>query len=240
VLPLKIVRPRWFDGTALCVGSMAPDFSYPLGGWMLRQNHTAIGVVLLALPASLVICWAIRTWVASCAFAHLPDLGWMRVHSYRVLATRRPAWWLTVSSALIGATTHVILDAFTHWDRWGARWVGWDDRRVDVPVTGLVRLPDLLQNLGHTIGTAICIALLVYIGYRRLLERWYGTDAVEQARGFTLTADQRVWFWSVAAIGVPVGIVWVLIAPGYAMHKLIDAVALSTAIACALPRAQPG
>ena len=34
VLPLKLWRPRWFDGVALVVGSMAPD------------THSAAGLLL--------------------------------------------------------------------------------------------------------------------------------------------------------------------------------------------------
>jgi hypothetical protein len=236
VLPLKIVRPRWFDGTALCIGSMAPDFAYPIGGWVRDQGHTAIGVVVWSLPLTLVICWAIRSWVATTAFAQLPDLWWLRLHSYRALALRRPVWWLTLSSALLGATTHVVLDAFTHSDRWGAEAVGWDRplaRFDDTP------LADVLQNVGHTLGSAIGLALLAYIGHRRLMERWYGADAVARVRRFTLAAHQRLLFWAVAGSGVPIGIGWVLLTHGYAIHKVIDAVAVTTALACALPAAKP-
>jgi len=30
IAPLKLWRPRWFDGVALVVGSAAPDFGYAL------------------------------------------------------------------------------------------------------------------------------------------------------------------------------------------------------------------
>ncbi|MFI9531412.1 DUF4184 family protein [Micromonospora rosaria] len=32
IVPLKLSRPRWFDGTALIFGSMAPDLAYVLDG----------------------------------------------------------------------------------------------------------------------------------------------------------------------------------------------------------------
>jgi len=32
VLPLKIAAPRWFDGTALVLGSMAPDLFFVTHG----------------------------------------------------------------------------------------------------------------------------------------------------------------------------------------------------------------
>jgi Domain of unknown function (DUF4184) len=239
VIPLKIARPRWFDGTALCIGSMAPDFAYPLGAWMQRQNHTAIGIVVWSLPVSLVICWAIRTWVAETAFAQLPDAGWFRLHSYRVLATRRPPVLQTVVSVLLGATIHVLIDAFTHVDRFGALWLNFDSRMVTIPMRGETELARALQDAGHTFGTMLGIALLVYVGHGLLLERWYGTEAVARARRFTLLRSQRVVFWCVVALGLPFGVLWSLATEAYAIHRLIDAVAITTAVACALPVCRP-
>jgi len=47
VLPLKLWRPRWFDGVALVVGSMAPDLGYPLVGLVsLPDTHSAAGLLL--------------------------------------------------------------------------------------------------------------------------------------------------------------------------------------------------
>ena len=63
VLPLKLWRPRWFDGVALVAGSAAPDAAYPLAGFVsLPENHTWWGLLWFSLPvayvATLVIRWA--------------------------------------------------------------------------------------------------------------------------------------------------------------------------------------
>ncbi len=228
VLPLKIWRPRWFDGTALCVGAMAPDFAYPLWPELSRQSHTAIGIATWSVGATLVICWAIRTWVAPTAFAQLPDLWWFRVHSYRVLAKRRPPLWQTVTSALVGAATHVIIDGFTHPGRWGAEWAGFGHRAAKA-----------LQYTGHSLGSLIAIAFLAYIGRRRLLDRWYGAATVERVRRFTLAFRQRVAFWCIVGTGVPIGWLWAAETTGVKPFRLIDSVAISTALACLLPLTRP-
>jgi hypothetical protein len=239
VIPLKLARPRWFDGTALCVGSMAPDLSYPFGALAHRQGHTAIGVVVWALPVTLVICWAIRRWVAGTAFAQLPDLGPFRVHSYRVLARGRPALAITMLSALIGATVHVVIDAFTHADRWGAQWLGYDDVVVHLPGLGDERLAHVFQLGGHTVGSLIGVALVLYIGARRQLDEWYGADAVAEARSFTLFLRQRVVFWVVVATAVPLAALWIAYANDYRSFRVIVALALTTAVAAALPVSRP-
>src|SRR4051812_19906912 len=43
VLPLKLARPRWFDGTALVIGSMAPDLVFVLHGTNLYTDAHRIG-----------------------------------------------------------------------------------------------------------------------------------------------------------------------------------------------------
>jgi hypothetical protein len=235
VIPVKLAWPRRFDGTALCVGSMTPDLAYPLGTWLSDQSHTAIGIVVWAVPTALVVTWAVRTWVAATAFAQLPDLGWFRLHSYRVLALGRPAFVATLTSVLIGAVSHVVIDAFTHADRFGAQWLGYDDVVVDVPLRGSLPVPDLLQDLGHLLGTVAGILLLLHIGRRRLLEQWYGAEMVARVREFAVAPSRRLVFWSIVAAGLPLAALWVSRTRGYVEFRFIDVVALSTALACALP-----
>lgn len=239
VLPLKIARPRWFDGTALCVGAMAPDFAYPLGPWLSRQSHTAIGVVIWGVPCTLVVCFAIRRYVATTAWAHLPDTSWLRLHSYRVLAHRRPPIRQTIVGGIVGAGSHAFLDGFTHLGRFGASWAGTDDVFVSVPVRGAVSLTRAFQYGGHTLGSLAAIALLVLIARRRLLEQWYGADLVGAVRRFSLQVPQRVLFWSVSAAGMPLGLWWASMTSGVKPFRVIDAVAVTTAVACLLPWTRP-
>ena len=202
VLPLKIWRPAWFDGTALCVAAAAPDIAYPLGAWLDRQSHTAIGMTIWAVPLTLVVCALVRWRAAAGIFAHVTDGGPLRLRSYRVLGTRRPAFAVTLASAALGAGSHVLIDAFTHRGRWGAEWLGLDRSVGDLPLRGAFTVARVLQYVGHVGGSAVGIALFLYVARRRLLERWYGEDAVRVARTSAVSVSllQRVRFWIVALV----------------------------------------
>ena len=103
VLPLKLWRPRWFDGVALLLGSMAPDLAYALDGSGLPVwpfSHQYAGLFGWCLPITLVGAWMVRR-VAPVLSAHVP------VGDIRPVG---PRWWVTVSSALVGAASHLVLD----------------------------------------------------------------------------------------------------------------------------------
>lgn len=247
VLPLKIARPRAFDGTALCVGSMAPDLAYPLGPWLSSHGHSLLGIATWAVGCTLVACFAIRRWVAPTVFAHVPDGRWFRLHSYRVLEHRRPPLHQTVVGAVVGAASHVFIDGFTHADRFGSRWLGLGETFVDLPLRGVVSVSRALQYAGYTAGSLAGVALLAYIGHRRLLERWYGEAAVRDARRFRLTTAQRATFLAVVLAGPALGLSWASVTPGIdpfqatpgTAFRLIVATAVTTVLACALPFFRP-
>lgn len=247
VLPLKIARPRAFDGTALCVGSMAPDLAYPLGPWLSGHGHSLVGIATWAVGCTLMACFAIRRWVAPTVFAHVPDTRWFRLHSYRVLEQRRPPLHQTVVGAVVGAASHVFVDGFTHSDRFGARWLGLDEMLVDIPLRGAVSVSRALQYVGYTAGSLVGVALVAYIGHRRLLERWYGDANVRDARRFVLTPAQRLTFWAVMLTGPAFGLSWAAVTPGIGplqatpgtAFRLMVASATTTVLACALPSCRP-
>jgi hypothetical protein len=133
-------------------------------------------------------------------FAQFPDLGPLRLHSYRAIADRHPGVLVTLVSAIIGVASHLLLDAFTHDGRWGASWLGLDARTVAFPLVGPTTPAHLLQDAGHTVGSLIGLLLFVVIGRDRLMERWYGSEVVTRARRFHLAPSARVWFWTIAGL----------------------------------------
>jgi len=175
VVALKLARPRCFDGVALVIGSMAPDFPYVLSetAWEF-DAHGPVGLVAFALPASVAVAWLLRARVAAVAFALLPSLGPLRMGDWRVLAARRPAWWVTATSALLGAASHSLWDTFTHDRGAGARLFPVLRERAltlgDAPVSNA----RVLQYLGHVFGALVTLALLRHIAREGLLARWYG------------------------------------------------------------------
>ncbi|MET7424992.1 DUF4184 family protein [Dactylosporangium sp. NPDC005555] len=145
VLPLKVWRPRWFDGVALVAGSTAPDLAYALDGsglpvWPL--SHQLPGLVVWCLPVTVAVVWLTRR-AAPVLAAHLPGLA-----AFGALG-RWPAWPVTVSSALLGAASHLALDRVEFLLPWS-------------------------EYVMHALGALGFAAVVAHIGRRRLLRFWHG------------------------------------------------------------------
>ncbi|MBT2366659.1 DUF4184 family protein [Streptomyces sp. ISL-10] len=117
--------------SGLVLGSFAPDMTYfaasfaPGAMELGEMTHGPAGVLTVdaAITVVLLALWLL---VRDPLVALLPH-GWQaRVHAVlrgRAWHERPPltaAFWF-YASAVIGATTHVVWDAFTHFDRWGVR-----------------------------------------------------------------------------------------------------------------------
>jgi hypothetical protein len=181
VVPLKLARPRWFDGTALALGTIVPDLEYawqelPAKGWA----HTLEGVLLFVLPASLVLAALVRRVVARPLAAHLPDGEWFRLRDYAALAEApggAGAWALAVVSVLVGAGTHVVWDAFTHAGTFATTWFPGLEQTI-VPIGDLpLRVTGLLQLASSAGGIVATLAALHLIARKRLVLAWAGTPA---------------------------------------------------------------
>ena len=203
VLPVKLRWPNRCDATALCIGSVAPDLGYSVIG---GTSHNVIGVVTFAIPFTVVACLLLR-WRAWAAFRFLPDGGPFRVHSYRVIQDRRPPWVHTILGALFGAGSHALIDTFTHTGRWGASLLGLNSVLFTIPWRGDITTARLLQYLGHSVGSAIAVALFLHIGRQHLLEQWYGEPAVGAARANRPSLRNHLKFWAiVGAVGIVVAL----------------------------------
>jgi len=64
-------------------------------------------------------------WAAPTVAAHLPAGAPLALRDYSVLGTVRHHWWVTATSAVLGAASHLGWDAFTH--------AGVDGGRIAVP-----------------------------------------------------------------------------------------------------------
>jgi hypothetical protein len=191
VLPLKVWRPRWFDGVALVVGSAAPDLSYALDGSRLERPiaggqatfalaHSWPWFALWALPVTF-LCAALIRRAAPTIAAHLPARPeFLALRDYGVLALSRPGWPVTAVSAVLGAASHVL------WDRLADH--GWLD-----PASSLA-------------GAVITVGLLVHIGRRRLLRAWHGSPPAVEVR--------PLLFWSVAGLAAALGLAGAAMLPG--------------------------
>lgn len=102
---------RWrFVPSALVIGSMSPDFEYFLRGQPVSTiSHTAVGLVLFCVPVGLLVYCTFTRVCREPLIAVLPTF--LRD---RMPPRRGGGLALIVASLLIGATTHVVWDSFTH------------------------------------------------------------------------------------------------------------------------------
>ncbi|SHN46473.1 DUF4184 family protein [Cryptosporangium aurantiacum] len=192
VFALKLGRPRWFDGTALALGSMAPDWSYALEGSRFAVDFHGPVNVLRAVPVAVVAAIVLRR-VAPTVAGYLPSLPSLPLRRLGAIGSRRPPLLMTVVSALIGALTHVFWDSFTHAGRWGARTVPWLRETHDVlgyTATGAKLAQQSSTLLGAVLGLVLLGMLL-----RRLPEG--GEPGPAPGR-----------FWAAVAAGTLAGAVW--------------------------------
>lgn len=120
VVPLHRLLRRRLPLSALAIGSMAPDVEYMLRGGHGSIGHTPEGLVLFALPVGLAIFIIFQYLVKESAIRLLPE----RVTA-RLAAVARPVRLFDLRmlaavalAIVIGAATHLFLDAFTHYDGW--------------------------------------------------------------------------------------------------------------------------
>jgi hypothetical protein len=212
VVPLKLLAPRLFCGTALVIGSMAPDLLYFLRGDAagMTFGHTALGQVAFCLPITAVLTWLVRRVIARPLAARLPDLGPLRLRDYGVLAdapTGLHEWIRVATSALLGSLAHLFLDGITHDGGWAVE----SFAILRQPVLQGRPLYSVLQYEGSLFFAAITLACLAVVGRRRLLLAWTGstpTSPIEEGRGLIIAATLLA-----AAIGA---------FAGFAGHRCFD------------------
>lgn len=144
VLPLRRFCPRYFDFSALMIGSLAPDFAYVADyvcnfsgtlRWMLGSrsetlemvankwdwddlSHTFVGGTLFCLPAGWLVLGVVRALRAPLVET-LPNPH--RQALLPLCASPRMSEWTTTASLLVGSWTHIVWDSFTNSDHWLAR-----------------------------------------------------------------------------------------------------------------------
>jgi Domain of unknown function (DUF4184) len=235
VVPLKLWRPRWFDGVALVIGAMAPDFAYAEDGYGLTiHSHAWHAPLWWALPLTLLLAPVVR-WAAPTIVAHLPAGGPLALRDYGVLARVHHRLHVTAVSAMLGAVTHIVWDAFAHPRVDGRRVVFpvlQDDVWSGLPVWHLVELVSDLA--GFVVGTL----LIVHIGRQRLLRRWHGDPPAE--------IPHPAVFWPVVGVVFAAGAALLPIQPVRMLHDqamrliLVGALALlAGSIAVRTLRASP-
>jgi hypothetical protein len=211
VLPLKLWRPRWFDGVALCTGAAAPDVSYGFDGFGVTiRSHEPLALFWWCLPVALLGAWLLRL-AAPAVAAHLPAGGTLHLRDYAALRRNPHPWWVTVASALVGAVSHLLAD-----------------------LVELLGGPFVEATMALAlIGAAYVIARR--IGRDRLVIRWNGTPTLvrRSPKTYWVTATVVTAALLVAVPllpGAPIRAVWGV--------RVIEAVALGQLAAAAVAALQ--
>jgi membrane-bound metal-dependent hydrolase YbcI (DUF457 family) len=169
VLPLKLVRPRWFSGVALCAGSLAPDLEYlrrPVPG----IGHSLLGQFVFCLPISIGLSWLVARFVGPALASSLPAASprWRFEALSRIPGPFSSAGRLAVvvTSSLVGSSSHVLLDAFTHSGSWACRLLPILERRVHL-LGARMDVAMALQLSLSLLGGLAAVPLLALLFVRR-------------------------------------------------------------------------
>lgn len=110
---------------AMVTGSMAPDVPVFLNayGRPYGFTHSLPGVLTVDLAVGLIAVAVWFSFLRDPIVDVLPDA--VREHLSPRQRYRREQWTLVVPAVVLGSTTHLLWDLFTHEDRWGVREIGW-------------------------------------------------------------------------------------------------------------------
>ncbi|AEB76555.1 DUF4184 family protein [Clostridium botulinum] len=118
VIPLNKQLPKYFNITALILGSMAPDFEYflrfkPIG----KIGHTLLGVFSFDIPIVFIMAFLWHCIIKKTFILSLPDpfdkkLSYFLNKKADVFNIKYVITF--VVSTLVGVYSHILWDAFTH------------------------------------------------------------------------------------------------------------------------------
>lgn len=161
---LPFIRSRHLSATGLILGSMSPDFEYFFKFSVSSDHsHTIAGLLYFDLPVTFLLAWIFHRFVKTNLIHNLPVnlqrkfQGLLNTSVEEVLL-KRPATFAL--SALAGAATHLLWDAFTHNNTFISR--SFDIyRTVKIPYEGVnYPLFYALQQLSTGVGL---LWVLIYI-----------------------------------------------------------------------------
>jgi hypothetical protein len=118
VLPLTYFPRQWVSLTGLVIGSLIPDFEYFLR-MRIKSNysHTIDGLFWFDLPLGLLLAFVFYNIVRNSLLDNLPTFLKSRFSALRQLDWNsyfKRNWLVIIISILIGASSHILWDSFTH------------------------------------------------------------------------------------------------------------------------------
>ena len=118
ILPFTYLNRKWFSLTGLVIGSLTPDFEYFLR-MKVKSNysHTLWGMLWFDLPLGLLLAFIFHNLVRDNLFENSPTLFKSRLSKFRQFDWNyflKKNWLIVLISLLIGITSHLFWDSFTH------------------------------------------------------------------------------------------------------------------------------
>lgn len=171
VLPLGIKKIKYFDLTALIIGSMAPDFEYFIHFKPYQlYGHTLLGQLYYNLPLVIIVSLIYHYILKESIIINLPFPYCARYYNlvkqkWRINSIRR--FIIVAYSALIGMITHLIWDSFTHIKGFFVTKLGILSSSVsildfDIPIY------KILQHGSTVIGLSIILLVLLKLQEKKL------------------------------------------------------------------------
>jgi Domain of unknown function (DUF4184) len=164
VLPLRGFRQLPFG--ALVVGSLSPDIGYYFAAFgVAARAHTLTGIITICLPSAIALMAILRV-------LHRPVAGLLPSPHRQAVLALPPFQWPTSPlgagfvclAIVIGATTHVVWDAFTHPAGYFVAQIP-ALRAVSFTLRGRdIRLYEVMQHLSTVVGVIVLI-----LAYRRVI-----------------------------------------------------------------------
>lgn len=164
ILPLNKKFNKYFDITALVLGSMAPDFEYflhsrPFG----KMGHTPLGFLILNLPVCFIVAYVFHKFIKRDLILSMrsPVDKWYfqyatnnwNLHCFKDII-------IFIYSCLIGMISHVLWDSFTHINGYFVSNICFLNETVTL---FNLKIPyyKILQHFSSLIGI-MCVSLFIY------------------------------------------------------------------------------
>ncbi len=154
-----------FSISALAIGSMIPDFIlfYPISAYSF--THSILGLPLFCLPIGLMVYLYFEHIGKYFCIDVLPRYIQRRLQHYRQPATSHN-WLMIACSLLIGASTHVFWDGFTHSTGWAINLLPILNEPVEV-LSASIPMHGFLQHISSVIGLIVVSLIAMIVLYRQ-------------------------------------------------------------------------
>jgi hypothetical protein len=190
VLPIKKKWNRYFNLTALVLGSMSPDFEYFMKLKIENKiGHSLLGFVTFNLPFVIVLAFIFHYVIKNTLILHLPIKA-AEFIKHEVI--QNPSHkggnvlWVIIFiySAILGMFSHTLWDSFTHEN-------GYFVSMIPALHTKILIFPiyKLLQHGSTIVGLSIILIFL------------YNQRSNEHSNKKTMPYNRKVLYWASIFVG---------------------------------------